>query len=197
MRSPSRLAGPVVVFAVAAALVVAGVAGAGPVGISAGQNDSDRPGTALAAALDAGGEALDTPVEAPGGTFDGEFYDQVTTIVASYDDSQPDLGFAGGLITGNVVNFRVTGPEGDRATVSFRVTDDNRLTDVRAGARDDAKIRMTTDRATVDRIANAEKPGTAFRDAVEAGDVRISGRGFWSGIVWFVVNRLGGLVGVF
>jgi hypothetical protein len=194
MRRPRPLVGPALACVVVGALLAASLVGA--VGVSAGQNGSDQPGDALADALDVQGETLDGPVAAPDATFDGEFYAQVTVIVSSYNDSQPDLGFAGGLVTGNVVNFRVNGPDGDRTTVSFRVTADNRLTDVRAGARDDAAIRMTTDRATVDRIANADEPGTAFRDAVDAGDVRITGRGFWSGIVWFVVNRLGGLVGV-
>jgi len=180
------------VVAVVVALVLVSVPA---VGVTAGQDGAagDGPGATLSSAFDAQGESVGTGAQPPDATFDSGFYSRVSSVVAAYNEEQPELGTGGGLVTGSVVNFHVTAPDGDEAVVSFRLTDENQITDQRAGPRDDAKIRMTTDTATFDGIAAADAPGQAFAGALESGDVRITGRGLGSSIVWFVVNKLRGL----
>jgi len=107
--------------------------------------------------------------------FDRTFYTQLSTIVASHNEGDHDLGRAGTLLTGNVVNLHVTGPDGDETVVSFRITDEGRIEDVGAGAHSRAKIKMSTDRETMRSISDANNPGAAFRNAVQSGAIRIDG----------------------
>lgn len=122
--------------------------------------------------------------------FDRRFFGQVSTIRTDYNDAQPDLGVAAPLLEGNLVNLHVRTPGGSDTMLSFRLTDDNRIEQLRAGSREGAPIRMETDRATVREISGADSPGAAFRQAVEDGDIEIHGNGLLSGAVWTVVNAL-------
>lgn len=193
MRAPSP---PVVAVALLLTTVVGAVvagSGATPVGTAAAQeaNETDADAGALVAAgVDAGGESVGTPVAATDAAFGAAFYRSVSAVATSYNEEQPDIGLGGGFATGNVVNLHVTNADGEEAVVSFRLTEDNRITDLRAAPRDDATIRMATDRATFDRIANARSPGEAFARALDSGDIRISGIGLASSLVWAVVNLL-------
>jgi hypothetical protein len=127
--------------------------------------------------------------------FDRTFYTQLSTIVASHNEGDHDLGRAGTLLTGNVVNLHVTGPDGDETVVSFRITDEGRIEDVGAGAHSRAKIKMSTDRETMRSISDANNPGAAFRNAVQLGAIRIDGiGGIGSDLTWRVVNGVRGLV---
>lgn len=171
--------------------------GASPDSANPGQTANEtKSGEAIATGVNSQGESLGSPVESSG-TFDRRFYAEVSSVATAYNDERPDLGFAGRFARGNVINLHVTANDGEKAVVSFRLTEDNRIETVRAGARGDAKIRMTTDKATFDRIANADEPGEAFRRALENGDIRISGRTLFSSLVWMVLNLLRGIGGVF
>ncbi len=183
------------------AVVVLGLVVLGAVGAVAGTPAGEpRPADAAtpapnndsaAAVVATQGAALSTPV----GSSDRGVYRRMGTFVAAYNDEQPDLGVAGRLVRGNLVNLHVTGPDGEATVVSFRLTEDNRIEDVRAGPRADAPIRIDTDVATFERVATAPRPGEAFRRALADGDVTTSGRGLGSSVIWSIVNLLSGLSG--
>jgi hypothetical protein len=181
-------------------LLAGGVAsgGATPAGAVVAQegNATADPGAVAGDGVREGGDALGSPVESPDTTFDSRFYLRVSSVTTAYNDEQPELGLAGGLATDNVVNFHVTTADGETAVFSFRLTGDNRIEDLRAGARSDASIRMTTDKETFDRIATADSPGVAFREALASRDIRIGGRGVVSGLFWGVVNLLRSIGGL-
>jgi hypothetical protein len=179
-----------VLLLLSAGAVVPG--GAAPVGTAAAQesNGTAAPGAIVGDGVADGGRSVGRPVESPDATFGGRFYLRVSSVAGAYNEERPELGLAGGLVTGSVVNFHVTTADGETAVFSFRLTEDNRIEDLRAGPRSDADIRMTTDKATFDRIATAESPGAAFREALASREIRIGGRGPVSAVFWGVVNLL-------
>lgn len=127
--------------------------------------------------------------------FDRRFFGQVATITTDYNDIQPGLGVAAPFLEGNLVNLHVQRAGGTETILSFRITDDNRIEQLRAGSREGAPIRMETDRATVQEVSEADAPSEAFRQAVEDGDIDVHGNGLLSGAVWTVLNALQGLLG--
>lgn len=151
-------------------------------------------GSLVARGLAAQGASLGQPVDA-GGTFGGEFYARVGTFAADYNDRRPDLGPAGAVARGNVVNLHVVAADGETAVVSFRLTEDNRITDLRAGTRSDASVRVEMDAATFDRIATAPDPGAAFKRALDDGDVTITRRGALGGPIGSLVDVIRDLLG--
>jgi hypothetical protein len=185
-----------VLLCLTAVVVVGGGAPVGAAAAQSGNGTAADPGAVVGDGVREGGQSVGSPVESPDATFGGRFYLRVSSVAAAYNEAQPELGLAGGLVTDNVVNFHVTTEDGERAVFSFRLTGDNRIEDLRAGARSDADIRMTTDRETFDRIATAESPGAAFRDALAAREIRIDGRGVVGGVLWGVVNLLRSLGGL-
>lgn len=72
---------------------------------------------------------------------------------------------------------------------------DNEITNLSRGHSDDAVRKITTDRDTIERIASADDPAAAFRDAVAEDDIVIAGeRGHpVESVKWAVVNVLKGL----
>lgn len=180
-RLPSAAA-----FLVVCLLVVVAVSpAAGAAAVTANDTAS---GALVGDAVASSGASVGTPVAPPSDRFGPTFWTDMSTIAATYNEEDPALGLGGDLLTGNVVNFHVTDETGAEAVASFRLTGENRITDLRAGPRDDASIRLSTDRATFDRIAAADAPGRALVRAMESGEVRVDGRGFWNGIVWDVVT---------
>ena len=177
------------------ATVAAGGAAAVDAAVASPDNDADRDaGAVVADGVSTQGDALGEPVGPADGGSDAAVYRQVSSFAAAYDEEQPALGFGGRFARGNVVNFHVVGPDG-ATVVSFRLTEANRIEDLRAGARTDARLRVETDRATFDRVVAADRPGDAFARALDSGAVRISGRGPASGTVWAVLNVLRDLQG--
>lgn len=200
VNSSQRTHPGLVVGCVLLCLTAVVVAGAGaPVGAAAAQSGNGTaadPGAVVGDGVREGGQSVGSPVESPDATFGGRFYLRVSSVATAYNEEGPELGLAGGLVTGSVVNFHVTAADGETAVFSFRLTEDNRIEDLRAGARSDADIRMRTDKATFDRIATAESPGAAFREALASREIRIGGRGPVSGVFWGVVNLLRSLGGL-
>lgn len=118
---------------------------------------------------------------------------ELESMVGDYNANADSVDL-GPISLGGATNVYVT--DGDeRATYTIYMDDDHRITDVRQGIDEDAKRKMTVDRATIDRIATADNPAAAFRAAVESGDIVVSGE---SGqvveqIKWTVINLLKGL----
>lgn len=157
--------------------------------------DNATAGSVVADGVTAQGTSLGEPVDPSSTTFDAAFYARVSSFAAAYNDRRPDLGAAGEFAKGNVVNLHVLGPDGDAAVVSFRLTEDNRITDLRAGPRSDAAIRMEMETGTFDRIAEASNPGAAFKQRLDDGDVTITRRGALSGPVETLIDLVRDLVG--
>lgn len=73
-------------------------------------------------------------------------------------------------------------------SVSFRIDENGRITELRPGERADATLLMRTDAETVRRLSRADEPVDAFRRAVASDDVRLSGIGPVNWIKWAVVD---------
>ncbi len=176
-------------------LFAAGVAAPERGASATGQAANDTAGGVVATGLQSQGDDLERPLDTTDRRFDQAFYQRVAQFVVAYNQEQPTLGVASGVARGNVVNLYIRGADGAEAVVSFRLTEDNRIENLRVGARADAKIRMEMDEETFDRLAAADRPGAAFKRALDSGEVRISGRGLFSGAVWRVLNLLRPLLG--
>lgn len=123
------------------------------------------------------------------GPFGPAFYTNLSLMVDRYNEGAEPSGFVANRLTGEVVNLRVTAPA-ETTVVSTAVADDGRLRDVRAGARDDATLRMTTDRETMAEILAADDPQAALLAAIDRGDVTIRGLGAVNRLKWFVFGLL-------
>jgi hypothetical protein len=125
--------------------------------------------------------------------WEGEVYEAVSEMVPTYNErvSEVDLGIAGDQLADRRVNVYVE--DGDATAVySFRTDADNRIEDFRRGAHPDARLRVTTSRATVVGVARADNPAAAFRAAVAGGDIVVTGeRGHpVEQVKWTVINAL-------
>jgi hypothetical protein len=127
--------------------------------------------------------------------------DQPDWAVEMFEDMQPmvetynanvdpdDFEFMAGWLQDQNVNLVVDDPaNGSEASVSFTMDDDLRMQEVELGSRDDATIRMDTDKATMDEIIASDAPEMEFRAAVHNDDITISGVGAFATIKWAVVN---------
>ena len=84
---------------------------------------------------------------------------------------------------------------GDTATFRITMDSQNRITAFERGTSDDAARKLTTDRATLERIATADNPAAAFRTAVANDDIVISGESghFVESLKWTILNAFKGL----
>lgn len=183
------------VVGVCVLLLAAGAVASSGGTLAATTADNDTAGAVVATGLQTQGDDLGRPLDTADGQFDRVFYQRVARFASAYNQEQPERGTVGGVVTGNVVNLHIVGTGGEEAVVSFRLTADNRIEALRVGARADAKIRMEMDVETFDRLAAADRPGAAFNRALDTGEVRISGRGLFSGMAWRILNLLRGLLG--
>jgi hypothetical protein len=83
-----------------------------------------------------------------------------------------DLGPAGDRLAGKTVKAVVTGEE-ETVVFTFTMDENNHITDLQAGDTGDADLKMTTSKATIERVLNADNPAQAFRDAYANDDIRI------------------------
>jgi hypothetical protein len=146
----------------------------------------------LAVVVGAAG-AVATPVAAQSDQPDWavDMFDRMGPMVETYNENvdADDFGFLAGQLQGENVNLVVDDPaNGTEASVSFALDNDLRMQELALGTRDDATIRMSTDKATMDRIIASNDPAGAFMNAVVDDDISISGIGTLSGVKWAVVN---------
>lgn len=120
-------------------------------------------------------------------------YERLSSYTDDYNAhvQSADLGPAGDQLASEIINLFVDTEEGT-ASFSFRTDATNRIETFERGDRDDATLRMETDRATVDRITDAESPVAAFRQAVADDDIRIHGLGAVNAVKWTVLNGVKG-----
>lgn len=123
------------------------------------------------------------------GTANGAAYATVARMVSAYNDRGDPEGLFADQLRDERVNLYVESATGT-AVVSFRVTEDDRLTGLRAGTRGDATVRLDTDSRTVVQVADANDPAAALRDAVDADRVTVSGIGPLDQLKWSLVDLL-------
>ncbi len=121
----------------------------------------------------------------------GSFEGFVSTYNENVDAS--DLGIAADQLKNERVNLIVTDADGTQGTASFRMNAQLQIQELEQGTRDDATLKMTTDRATIDRILESNTPTTAFQNALMDGDIRIDGIGVINSLKWAVINVLASL----
>ena len=127
-----------------------------------------------------------------------ELYDQMRTYVDEHNAEigDADIGGPAGQLSGETANFYVDAAEGE-AEFSFRTTDGLEIREFERGTREDATVRMETDERTVDRIATADQPVEAFREAIAAADITVSGIGTLNSLKWRAINIVGDVAGFF
>lgn len=121
-----------------------------------------------------------------------ELFAEMESMVDDYNTHAESVDLGPVSLAGATNVYVVDGDE--QATYTIYMDGDHRITDVQQGTDADAKRKMTTDRATIDRIAGADNPAAAFRSAVDSDDIVISGE---SGevveqIKWTIINVLKG-----
>jgi hypothetical protein len=117
--------------------------------------------------------------------------DRFAANVGTFNDNvdNASLGVAGDQLANHRVNFYVEDGD-DRLVLSFYMDGDNHVTDFRRGPHEDASLKMTTDRQTVEGILASPTPASAFRAAVADDRVVIAGeRGHpVQQVKWAVIN---------
>lgn len=126
-----------------------------------------------------------------------ELYSDLQPMVGVYNAEvdASDAGIAGDQLKGETVNLVVTAANGSQASASFRMDSELKIRDLAQGTRDDATMKMTTDRATMERIIESETPASSFQNALQNGDITIDGLGTVNAVKWVVINLLAGIFG--
>jgi len=123
---------------------------------------------------------------------DAGLYESLEDMVPVYNENADsvDLGPVNLAGTSNIYI-----QDGDSTiTYSLTMDDQNRITDLSDSVDDDAKRKITTDRATIEELTTANNPAVAFRNAVANDDIVITGE---SGqtverVKWAVINAFKG-----
>lgn len=145
---------------------------------------------------DSVGSSIDPPDLPPAGAMApveplwiADLHERLTSYIDRYNRAidGADLGAAQEQLASEQVNLHVTAAEGT-ATFSFRTDGQTRIKSFQRGPRDDATIRMETDRDTVERIEAADRPARAFREALVDDDISIRGIGTVNRVKWAVAE---------
>ncbi len=111
--------------------------------------------------------------------------------VALYNDNieELDVSFARSLVAGRTVNVYVE-DGGETRVFSASVRDDMRIEDLSTGPDSEASTRITTDRGTLETIAESPEPMSEVRSALSDDRIRVNGeRGHpVDQVVWTVAN---------
>jgi hypothetical protein len=98
-------------------------------------------------------------------------------------------------VAGEKINLVITDrSSGETVTFSFRSDDRVRLRELRQEPRDDATLTMSTDRATIRKINAADRPHIVYKDAIESGDIKITGVTLVNKLKWSAINLAGSLL---
>ena len=123
----------------------------------------------------------------------GDLETAVDEMIPAYNERAGDVDLGPFSLAGTTNVYVHDG----NVTATYHITmdGDNRITAFEAGTSDDAARKLTTDRATLERIANASNPAGAFRTAIAEDDIVITGESghVVEGLKWTVVNALKGL----
>lgn len=123
-------------------------------------------------------------------SFDRGFYRDLAVVVERFNESSEstNLGVLRPLFDREQVNLYIDGSDRAPSVVSFRTTDQPRITDLRAGERANATVRVRMDARTARRLVNAERPGRVFARAFLNDEVSVRGIGFLNRLKWSVRN---------
>ncbi|MFB6130688.1 MAG: hypothetical protein ABEJ28_07710 [Salinigranum sp.] len=109
-----------------------------------------------------------------GPSWEAQVYSQFSGQVSEFNKNvdNVDLGPAGKRLAGTSANVYVEGPDGT-ATFSFKMDENNHITDLSRDTVSEADLKITTSRATVEAIASSKNPAATFRSAYAKGDISI------------------------
>lgn len=126
-----------------------------------------------------------------------ELYEEMGPMVDRYNENvdADDAGVAGDQLKDENVNLVVSDANGTDASVSFHMNDQLQIEELSQGTRDDATMRMSTDRATMDTIIASDTPSSAFQSAITSGDISIDGIGAVNAVKWAIINVLVSIFG--
>jgi uncharacterized Zn-binding protein involved in type VI secretion len=159
-------------------------------------SDGEESSDADEAPSNGAGPSIDPPDLPPAGAMAPvepawvqELYERLASYIERYNGAVAgaDLGAAQDQLSSEQVNLHVTADAGT-AVFAFRTDGQTRIRSFERGPRDDATIRMETDRETVRRIEAADRPGQAFRDALVDDDISIRGLGTANRVKWAVAE---------
>lgn len=130
-----------------------------------------------------------------------DMFDRMGPMVEKYNENvNPDnFGFLDGQLQGEKVNLVVDDPANNtEASVSFKLDNDLKMQELSLGTREDATIRMNTDKATMDRIIESNNPSSEFENAMTNDEITISGIGTLAALKWTVFSIVGNVLrGIF
>jgi len=129
---------------------------------------------------------------AQSGADDAGLYDSLEEMVPLYNDNADSVDL-GPISLAGTSNIYIE--DGDSVvTYSLTMDGNNRITDLSDALSEDAKRKITTDRATIEDLATANNPAAAFRDAVANDDIVITGEDGQTveRIKWAVINAFKG-----
>jgi hypothetical protein len=127
----------------------------------------------------------------PGG-LDRGFYRQVRLVTDQYNEAfaDEDLGVLGTYLRNERVNVQIVRADGAVEVVSFRMTDETQVRDLRAGAHENATVQARMDEATARRIVNSDTPVDAANRAFLSGEIDVQGLTSYNRIKWLLTNTL-------
>lgn len=123
---------------------------------------------------------------------DAGLYESLEEMVPVYNENADSVDL-GPISLAGTSNIYIE--DGDTTiTYSLTMDDGNRITDLSDSVDENAKRKITTDRATIEELTTANNPAAAFRNAVANDDIVITGE---SGqtverIKWAVINAFKG-----
>ncbi len=144
----------------------------------------------------AGGLAAPAAAQGDQPEWGDQMYTELEGMVGVYNENvnAEDLGVAASQVRNERVNLVVTDSDGSQATASFRLDSELKIQELQQGTRDDATMKMSTDRQTVDRIVESNNPSRAFQNAIQNGDITIDGIGTINAVKWVVINNAANLI---
>lgn len=123
-------------------------------------------------------------------TSSDSLYQDLENMVPTYNENIDDVDL-GPVNLAGASNIYIQ--DGD-SVVTYSVTMDsqNHITDLSDSPDENAVRKITTDRATLERIVAADNPAAAFRDALVDDDIVITGENgqILEGLKWMVINAL-------
>ncbi|ATW88635.1 hypothetical protein halTADL_1882 [Halohasta litchfieldiae] len=121
-----------------------------------------------------------------------DLYESLEEMVPLYNDNADSVDLGPVSIAGTS-NIYIQDGE-SVVTYSMTMDKQNRITDLADTPSEDAKRKITTDRATIEQITTASNPAVAFRDAVANDDIVITGEDGQTveKIKWAVINAFKG-----
>lgn len=107
-------------------------------------------------------------------TWSEELFVGLQSWSVSYNEQVADVRFLGkSLVRGERVALRVVDSDGSAAVYSFGTDREARIVDLRRGESGDATLRLTTEKAVIDRIVAAENPARALESALLSGRIGV------------------------